>query len=776
MNPESKPYGEFVRPVLEPGVIVSAQAASQLPLVVPGARAGLPYPTSAALITPIGVLRALRRRQLLALGVAILLTSIGGPAAWYLVPPAKFKTQARLQVAAQPPKVLFQTVENGSGDFQRYQNTQQTLVTSRLVLNAALQNPKVRRSRMIKEQADPIAWLQKELKVSFVAGSEVMEIALSGNNADEIADLVNAVKTAYMDEVVNVDVKRRVERHSKLKQINEKYAEMLKERRETMRKLAETVGSDDRQTLALRQQFAVEHVANLQKELLEIRSQKRRAEARQKLLSRGEEPTAETPTSTITASDIERVIDQDPEIAHLIGKITDLEERFNREKVHLGRVSRNAASDPVLVQLRDDLGAAKKSLASRRKAIRPQAIRQLQRQGKVEQLAQRGESDQDLAWLEEVEQGLNEELKSISLGNQSLNVKTLDLQELQDTVAQMRHAADKVGAEVEMLNIELDAPARIRLIEDAAVPITRDDQKRLMMIGMVTLGSFFAGLFGVAFLEVLNRKIDTADEIRNELGLAVVGALPVLPARAYRGGTIARRDSEKDVFWQNSLLESVDATRTMLVHSARTGSHRVVMIASAAAAEGKTSLASYLATSLARSGLRTLLVDADLRKPSAHRLYDIPQAPGLSELLRGQVNLADAISATPIDDLKVLAGGYCDRQTIRMLSQGCLGPLLGQLKEQFDFVILDSSPILPVADASIIAQHVDAVLFSIFGDVSRKTKVFAAVQRLQSLGVPILGAVVTGTQGGVNGNGYYESPTYYARLPESVAVSTDSNS
>ena len=95
---------------------------------------------------------------------------------------------------------------------------------------------------------------------------------------------------------------------------------------------------------------------------------------------------------------------------------------------------------------------------------------------------------------------------------------------------------------------------------------------------------------------------------------------------------------------------------------------------------------------------------------------------------------ADAIAATAIEDLKVLTAGKCDRQTIRLLSQGRLGPLFVQLKEQFDFVIVDSSPILPVADGLIIAQQADAVLFSIFRDVSSKTKVSAASERLQSPG------------------------------------------
>ena len=198
-----------------------------------------------------------------------------------------------------------------------------------------------------------------------------------------------------------------------------------------------------------------------------------------------------------------------------------------------------------------------------------------------------------------------------------------------------------------------------------------------------------------------------------------------------------------------------------------------MMITSAVAGEGKTSLASYLATSLARSGLRTLLVDADLRSPMMHRLFDLPQAPGLSELLRGEVDLDEAIGATAVEDLKLLPAGRCDRQALRILSQGGLGPLFDRLKERFDFIIVDSSPILPVADAMLIAQHADAVLFSIFRDVSRKTKVKAAFERLQCLGVPVLGAVVTGAHGGLYGNSYYGSASAYPGLPESVASSSN---
>jgi Mrp family chromosome partitioning ATPase len=127
-----------------------------------------------------------------------------------------------------------------------------------------------------------------------------------------------------------------------------------------------------------------------------------------------------------------------------------------------------------------------------------------------------------------------------------------------------------------------------------------------------------------------------------------------------------------------------------------------------------------------------------------------------------------------VEDLTVLPAGRCDRETLRILAKGGVTPLFDRLKQRFDFIVVDSSPILPVADALLLAQQADAALFSIFRDVSRKNKVKTACDRLQHLGVPVLGAVVTGVHGGDQGNGYYDAGTSYtAGLPESVAIPDD---
>lgn len=769
MNPETQPPGELTRMVTEPSVPVPAPVPSTR--VVAATRPGIPGKVAAqpTAVSPMALLHAFRRRSALAIGIAIVLAAAAGPAAWFLIP-TNFTAEAKLLLAAQPPKILFNTVDNhdfGGDSYRRYQSTQQTLVKSHLVLAAALLDPKVARYKMIREQVDPIGWLQKKLGVDFISGSEVMQISLVGSDPEEVAGLVNAVKKAYMDEVVNVDLKRRTERFDRLKKMREHYTELLKKKRDTMRKLAESVGSNDRDTLALRQQYALEHLQYLQRERLEIHSQRRRLESQMKLVKPGEvsEP------APLSKDDLDHLVDQHPAVAELTAELAERESRLQTQMAKLRRVARNAVTDPAIQSLQYSVQDLRKRVDRTRKKVRPEVRRQAELQVVIDQDEQGADLRQELAMLADLEQRLDSEIKSISIVNQSLTTNTLDLQSNQEEVAQVEVAATKVAQEVEALAVELEAPSRIRLIDDATVPSTADINKRYMMAGMATLGSFFAGILGIAFLELQTRKVDTADEVPIELGLTVMGALPILPARNHSQGALARRENEKDRYWRHLLLESVDATRTMLVHAAQSSSYRAMMITSATPGEGKTSLASYMATSLAESGMRTLLIDADLRRPMMHKLFEIPVGPGLSEVLRGEVGLDETLAATAVPGLMLLTAGRCDRQALRALSQGGIAPLFDVLKQRFDFILVDTSPILPVADAMLIAQHVDAALFSIFRDVSSKIKVKVAYERLQRLGVPVLGAVVTGAHGGAYGNNYYDPDSLSATaVPETVAV------
>jgi succinoglycan biosynthesis transport protein ExoP len=319
---------------------------------------------------------ALGKRKSIILVIFVLALIAAG--AGFLVP-VPYKAQSRLHVAAVPPKVLFQTGDNGGGDYLQYQNTQKSLVKSRLVLSAALRDPKVGRYQMVREQIDPIAWLQEKLKVEFIGGSEVMEISLAGGKPEEVAGLVNAVVRAYIDEVVNWDLKRRTERFDRLRKIKDQYADLLKKKRDTVRKLSEAAGLDDLPP--------------------------------------------------------------------------------DREKDALYRLYYDLRSRIVQLRLEQ---VEVETLLSRRKKGEGDVADPAPRE--VAQLGDR------LAVLKASQVALDEQIQHLAPELRRTSTHSLDLQSNKDEIAQLEEASRKVAAEVEALTIELEAPPRIRLIDEAVAP------------------------------------------------------------------------------------------------------------------------------------------------------------------------------------------------------------------------------------------------------------------------------------------------------------------
>ena len=199
---------------------------------------------------------------------------------------------------------------------------------------------------------------------------------------------------------------------------------------------------------------------------------------------------------------------------------------------------------------------------------------------------------------------------------------------------------------------------------------------------------------------------------------------------------------------ESLLSESVDNIRTRLLHASGIESPRVIMVTSAEPREGKTTVASQLATSLARSGRRTLLIDGDVRNPTVHRVFDLAIDPGLCEILRGDVERAVALQPSQTAQLWVLSAGRCCLQSVQALSQTALHDLLAALRSEFEFVVIDAAPVLKLADPLLFGQHVDAALLSVLRDVSKTPQIYEAVERLKSVGITVLGTVVNGVSDG----------------------------
>ena len=351
--------------------------------------------------------------------------------------------------------------------------------------------------------------------------------------------------------------------------------------------------------------------------------------------------------------------------------------------------------------------------------------------------------EDQIAVLSGLERELRDEVGKFTGDTQKLDSQALEMESIQAEIKSAEEMAKLIGGELEVLKIELQAPDRVRLIKEAKAPLALDASRQIKITGMAGGGAFGAILLLISFWECRAQRIGSLEEVVHGLGMKVVGTVPVMPSRF--SAALPKPASPREQLWQNHLMESVDATRIMLTHTARAESLRVVLVTSAVGGEGKTSLSSHLATSLARSGQKTLLIDGDFRRPMVHRLFDQPPSPGFCELVRGELLTDEAVRPTSINNLWVIPAGEYDENALSVLAQPRSRNLFDQLREQFDFVIVDSAPVLPVADTLLLGQHVDAALFSILRDVSQVPKVQAAYGRMAALGVPILGAVMSGT-------------------------------
>jgi succinoglycan biosynthesis transport protein ExoP len=705
-----------------------------------GAEAGRPSVPSALSAGPDApaLLRALRRRWLLASGLGLVAAAVAAAAAWYLMP-VRYTARALLYVSATPPSVVFSSTENRA-DFAIYQRTQLALVKSRPVINTALKQPKVKDLDMVNRQADQIEWLKGLIKPDFSAGPEIMNIGITCGDPEAAAVLANAVAQGYLSEIVEEEKNKRHGRLDELKKVLSKFDTSLQFKRKAFKEMAQPLGSGNPQNLDLKQRFAQEQLARTEQELLQRKIDLQKLEVDAKAQEAGERAVADLP---IRDRDLEGYFRQDPGIA----KLLDRKARAEAALVEHQRVLK--LGDVRLKQDRDDIASVEADLKARRDELRPQAEAELRQMVQDKTKAAHAELQERIAVLKAFNDKLNAEAERLRNETRSLGQGAVNIEDYRQEIDQLGDVTKRVGNEVERLTVELDAPSRVRLLEDAVAPPGQDRKQKLMAAGGTGGVALALVVLLVAWLEFRCRRVGSVEEVVQGLGMYLMGTLPALP----RGrGRLLERGSANH--WYSRLTESVDAARTMLLHASRQQSLRVVMVTSAVGGEGKTSLSSHLAASLARSGRNTVLVDCDFRNPSVHRLFEVAAEPGLSEVLRGEVELEQALYATAAEGLSVLPAGRCDPDVLQALSQEEFPNVFEELKQRFDFILIDSCPVLPVVDALLFAQHVDGVIFSVLHEVSRLPDLYAAYQRLSVLGTRILGVAVSGTREAVAHYGY----------------------
>jgi capsular exopolysaccharide synthesis family protein len=296
----------------------------------------------------------------------------------------------------------------------------------------------------------------------------------------------------------------------------------------------------------------------------------------------------------------------------------------------------------------------------------------------------------------------------------------------------------------------------IRVIEKADSGVLVAPRKmRNFQLGLL----FGLGLgIGITLLfEHLDNTLKTPEDVKQHLGLPFLGVVPDVAVRTAGAPT----SKPSPLILRNpksAVAEAYRVLRTNLIFSSAEASGRVIVVSSANPSEGKTTTTVNLAASLAQTGARVLAVEADLRRPSMSQHFSINKAPGLTDLIVGKAEATTAIHNTRYKGLMVLPCGYLPPNPAELLGSARMKDILRALRSHYDWVIVDTPPILAMADTPVICPIVDGVILVVAAETSGRPAVHRAVDQITSVGGKIIGVVLNKVD--LERNAYYYGQYY----------------
>jgi capsular exopolysaccharide synthesis family protein len=697
-----------------------------------GTQPGLDAPTAKPKFGPQVVWHAIRNWWLLATPPGLLLGALAVGAVWLIFEPV-YRATAYLRISAKQ-YVAFPTQE----ELQRFVKSQVEFVRSPPVLNQVLSEPSIARLPEVSQEEDPLEFLRANIAVQSLGGSDLFEIRFDSPSPETSTRIVNAVLDSYLRT-------QRAENDDQAVRLISILEDELAARRGTLnqlkarvRDLAKNLGPQDALFQSNKRQQEVETAAltalgeirrslvtsEVSRGVLEVQLQL----AKSRLEGKTEEEVPEYM--------VEEALTELPEVK-------SLEEAIAIKRINLHEHSAAGGDEVATVRiLQDQIDSFEKKLvdlkAASRERVAADMHARLRRLRQSEQFDLESQVNNALLLEAHLKKKLEEERNKLT----EVGGESVDLEFAKEELDRAEEVHDKIATRIEELRTEMGAPERIKLLDKAALPkkpIEAVPYKNLLAAG---LGGLLFPFFLALLWEMRIRRIADPEQISQETNLCVLGeitTLPMQPLGAPRGR------GKRFELYRDTFEESIDYLRTSLLLSHSLDSAQVIAVASATSNEGKSSLASHLAVSLARASQEpVLLIDADMRAPDVHRMFGIAGEPGLAEVLDKRARWSEALVSETGGNLHFLPAGRLSKSPHVTLGEGRFASLLNELRPAYRHIVVDAPPVLPAGDALIIAQAADGTLICTMRDVSRGPQIKLACERLARAGARLLGAVLSG--------------------------------
>lgn len=297
----------------------------------------------------------------------------------------------------------------------------------------------------------------------------------------------------------------------------------------------------------------------------------------------------------------------------------------------------------------------------------------------------------------------------------------------------------------------------VRIVDTAVEPIEPIKPKKLLILILsVFLGGFLGTLLAL-LRNMMRSGIKDSTQIENELDLPVYATVPRSPVQESRINILKKKKNIPILAVRNSddiAIESLRSMRTAIHFALSSAKNNLIMISGPAPEVGKSFISTNLATILAQSDKRVLIVDADLRRGYLHKYFNYDTQPGLTELLNGQHSLETVIRNTEVPGLSVISRGKSPANPSELLSSNQFKNLLEQMSEKFDHVIIDTPPVLAVTDGIIISQYTGVNLVIARYAKTQMKELELTLNRFEQAGVKVNGFILNDIQRSSAGYGY----------------------
>lgn len=288
----------------------------------------------------------------------------------------------------------------------------------------------------------------------------------------------------------------------------------------------------------------------------------------------------------------------------------------------------------------------------------------------------------------------------------------------------------------------------VRLVDAPTVPDEPVRPKRTIVIGAAALFGLVLGV-GLAFArDFLFGGVDSADEIERHLGINVYATIPDSPEQRHVARRMASNAPGPHLLSvrepHDAAIESLRSLRTALRYAMQGARNNVLLLSGPAPGAGKSFVSANFAALLAANGARVLLVDGDLRKGYLHDYFGVARERGFAEIVSGDIAPHDAIHASVVPNLDFIATGALQPNPDALLADARIAALLGEWSARYDAVVIDSAPILAVADAVVLGRHAGAVLLVARAGATRLAELGEAARQLTHNGIATAGVLLNG--------------------------------